>query len=122
MSIRGKTATVGLAGTPSVRLGSTPGEPKKSTADYLAWAARLALEDAGLTKKDLDGQGLAAIYTTNHSQPFWPEEAANILGIAPAVSLAGGNGGASAASLPGHAAAMIDAGIVDLSLVVSASA
>src|SRR5213594_3776951 len=122
MSLRGKAPIVGIGETPVDRLGSKPGEPRKSTAEYLSWAVRLALEDAGLTKKDLDGQGLAAIYTTNHSQPFWPEEAANILGIAPAVSLAGGNGGASAVSLLGHAAAMIDAGIVDLILVVSAAA
>jgi len=59
MSIRGKTAVVGIGETPTDRLGSKPGEPKKSTAEYLAWAARLAMEDAGLTKKDFDGQGLA---------------------------------------------------------------
>src|SRR4029450_11309120 len=46
-------------------------------------------------KKRFDDQGLAAIYTTNHSQPFWPEEVAAILGITPGVSLAGGNGGGS---------------------------
>ena len=96
MSIRGKTAIVGIGETPTDRLGSKPGEPRKSTAEYLAWAARLAMEDAGLTKKDFDGQGLAAIYTTNHSQPFWPEEVAAILGITPGVSIAGGNGGALA--------------------------
>src|SRR5947199_4340004 len=94
MSIRGKTAIVGIGETPTDRLGSKPGEPKKSTADYLAWAARLAMEDAGLTKKDSDDLGLAAIDTTKHSQPFWPEEVSAILGITPGVSLAGGNGGA----------------------------
>jgi acetyl-CoA acetyltransferase len=122
MSLRGKAAIAGIGETPVDRLGAKPGEARKSTAEYLVWAVRLALEDAGLKKKDFDGQGLAAIYTTNHSQPFWPEEAANILGISPAVSLAGGNGGASAVSLLGHAAAMIDAGVVDLVLVVSAAA
>ena len=75
------------------------------------------MEDAGLTKKDFDGQGLAAIYTTNHSQPFWPEEVAAILGITPGVSLAGGNGGASSVSLLGHAAATITAGLCDLVLI-----
>ncbi|HEY2988135.1 MAG TPA: thiolase family protein [Candidatus Binatia bacterium] len=122
MSLKGKAAIVGIGETPVDRLGGKPGEPRRSTAEYLSRAVRLALADAGLTKKDLDGQGLAAIYTTNHSQPFWPEEAANILGLAPAVSLAGGNGGASAVSLLGHAAAMIDSGVVDLVLVVSAAA
>jgi acetyl-CoA acetyltransferase len=122
MSLRGKAAIVGVGETPVDRLGSKPGETRRSTAEYLAWAVRLALGDAGLTKKDLDGQGLAAIYTTNHSQPFWPEEVANILGITPAVSLGGGNGGASAVSLLGQAAAMIDSGVVDLILVVAAAA
>src|SRR5213593_5001875 len=122
MRLRGKAAIVGIGETPVDRLGSKPGEPRKSTAEYLSWAVRLALEDAGLTKKDLDGQGLAAIYTTNHSQPFWPEEAAAILGITPGVSLAGGNGGASSVSLLGHAAATITAGLCDLVLVIAAAA
>lgn len=122
MSLRGAAAIVGVGETPVDRFGSKPGEPRKSTAEYLSWAFRLALEDAGLKKKDFDGQGLAAIYTTNHSQPFWPEEAANILGVSPAVSLAGGNGGASAVSLLGHAAAMIRAGVVDLIVVLAAAA
>jgi hypothetical protein len=74
MSIRGKTAIVGIGETPTDRLGSKPGEPRKSTAEYLAWAARLAIEDAGLTKKDFDDQGLAAIYTTNHSHRSGPRK------------------------------------------------
>ncbi|MEK7378078.1 MAG: thiolase family protein [Candidatus Binatota bacterium] len=122
MSLRGKAAIVGIGETPADRLGGKSGEPRKITSQYLAWAVRLALEDAGLTKKDLDGQGLAAIYTTNHSQPFWPEEVAALLGITPAVSLAGGNGGASAVSLLGQAAAMIKAGLVDLVLCLAAAA
>ena len=122
MSIRGKTAIVGIGETPTDRLGSKPGEARKSTAEYLAWAARLAMDDAGLTKKDFEGQGLAAIYTTNHSQPFWPEEVAAILGITPGVSLAGGNGGASSVSLLGHAAAAITAGLCDRMLVIAAAA
>ena len=121
MSLRGKAAIVGIGETPLDRLGSKPGEPRKSTAEYLAWASRLALEDAGLSHKDLHEQGLAAIYTTNHSQPFWPEEVASIIGFTPSVALAGGNGGASSVSLLGHAAAMIAAGVVDLILVIAAA-
>src|SRR6059036_3672388 len=120
MSLRGKAAIVGIGETPVDRLGSKPGEPRKSTAEYLSWAVRLALEDAGLTKKDFDGQGLAAIYTTNHSQLFWLEEVVAILGITSGVSLAGGNGGASSVSLLGHAVAMIMAGFCDLVLVITA--
>src|SRR6185295_10422622 len=121
MSIKGKTAVVGIGETPTDRLGSKPGEPRKSTAEYLAWAVRLAMEDAGLSKKDFEGQGLAAIYTTNHSQSFWPEEVAANLGIIPGVSLAGGNGGASSVSLLGHAAAAISVGLCDLMFVIAAA-
>ncbi|MFQ5683784.1 MAG: thiolase family protein [Candidatus Binatia bacterium] len=122
MGLKGKAAIVGCGETPVDRQGRKPGEPRKSTAEYLAWAARLALEDAGLTKKDFDGQGLAAIYTTNHSQPFWPEEVASILGITPGILLAGGNGGSSSVSLLGQAAAIINSGLVDLVLCVAAAA
>ncbi len=80
MSIRGKAAIVGIGETPTDRLGSKPGEPRRPMQDYLATAMRLALADAGLTKKDLDGQGLGAIYGAGQSQAFWPAEAADILG------------------------------------------
>ncbi len=122
MSIKGKAAIVGIGETPVDRLGRKTGEPRTTMSQFLSGAARLALEDAGLTKKDLDGQGMAAIYTTNYAQPFWPDEAAEILGISPGLLLGGGNGGASAVSLIGQAAAAIDAGLVDLVLCVAASA
>ncbi len=73
MSLKGKAAVVGIGETPVDRLGRKPGEQRTTMPQYLSWAARLALEDAGLTKRDLDGQGLAAIYTTNYAQPFWPD-------------------------------------------------
>ncbi len=122
MSLKGKAVIVGCGETPVDRLGRKPGEPRTTTPQYLAWATRLALEDAGLTKKDLEGQGLAAIYTTTYPLPFWPEEAAEILGISPGYLLGGGNGGASAVSLLGQAAAAISSGVVDLVLCVAASA
>ena len=118
MSLKGKAAIVGVGETPVDRLGRKPGEQRTIMPQYLSLAARLAWEDAGLTKKDLDGQGLAAIYTTNYAQPFWPDEAAEILGISPGLLLGGGNGGASAVSLIGQAAAAVNAGIVDLVLCV----
>jgi len=122
MSLKGKAAIVGIGDTPVDRLGRKPGDPRRATPEYLSWAARLALEDAGLTKKDLDGQGLASIYTTTYSQPFWPEEATSILGISPGLLIAGGNGGSSAVSVLGQAAAAIAVGVVDLVLCVAAAA
>lgn len=122
MSLRGKTTIVGCGETPVDRLGRRPGEQRRSSAEYLAWAAKLAMEDAGLTKKDLEGQGLAAIYTTTYGQPFWPLEAADILGISPSLLIGGGSGGASAVSMVGQATAAISSDLVDLVLCVAASA
>ena len=122
MSIRGKAAIVGIGETPPDRLGSKPGEPRRPAQDYLATAMQLALADAGLTKKDLDGQGLGAIYGAGQSQSFWPAEAAEILGVTPGLLLAGGQGGASAVSLLGQASAAIAAGLIDLALIAAAEA
>src|SRR3990170_5533238 len=122
MSIRGKAAIVGIGETPTDRLGSKPGEPRKSSAQYLAWAMRLALEDAGLTLKDLDGQGLGVTIPTAYPQPFWPEEVAEILGITPGLLLAGSTGGAGAVSLVGQMSAAINSGLIDVALCIGAAA
>jgi hypothetical protein len=37
MSIRNKAAIVGIGETPTDRLGSKPGEPRKSSAEYISW-------------------------------------------------------------------------------------
>ena len=122
MSIRGKAAIAGIGETPTDRLGSKPGEPRKSSAQYLAWAMRLALEDAGLTLKDLNGQGLGVTIPTAYPQPFWPEEVAEILGITPGLLLAGSTGGAGAVSLLGGMSAAINSGLIDIALCIGAAA
>jgi acetyl-CoA acetyltransferase len=122
MSIRNKAAIVGIGETPTDRLGSKPGEPRKSSAEYLAWAMRLALEDSGLSLKDFQGQGLGVTIPTAYPQPFWPEEAAEILGITPGFLLGGATGGAGAVSLLGGMAAAINTGLIDLALVIGAAA
>ena len=122
MSIRGKAAIAGIGETPVDRLGSKPGEPRKSSAQYLAWAMRLALDDAGLDLKDLNGQGLGVTIPTAYPQPFWPEEVAEILGITPGLLLAGGTGGAGAVSLLGQMSAAINSGLIELGLCIGAAA
>ena len=122
MSIRGEAALVGIGETPTDRLGSKPGEPRKSSAQYLAWAMRLALEDAGLTLNDLDGQGLGVTIPTAYPQPFWPEEVAEILGITPGFLLGGATGGAGAVSLLGGMSAAINSGLIDIALCIGAAA
>ena len=122
MSIRGQAAIVGIGETPTDRLGSKPGEPRKSSAEYLSWAMRLALEDAGLTLKDFNGQGLGATIPTAYPQPFWPEEVAEILGITPGMLFSGGTGGAGSVSLLGQMSAAISSGMIDLAMCIGAAA
>src|SRR5207245_8141356 len=99
MSIRGKAAIVGIGETPTDRLGSKPGEPRNSSAEYLSWALHLALENAGLSLKDFNGQGLGVTIPTAYPQPFWPEEVAEIVGITTGMLFAVGTGGEGAVSL-----------------------
>jgi acetyl-CoA acetyltransferase len=122
MSLYNQAAVVGIGETPTDRLGSKPGEPRKSTAQYLSWAMRLALEDAGLALKDFQGQGLGVTIPTAYPQPFWPEEAGEILGITPGFLLGGATGGAGAVSMLGGMAAAIHSGIIDIALVIGAAA
>ena len=122
MSIRNKAAIVGIGETPTDRLGSKPGEPRKSSAEYISWAMRLALEDAGLSLKDFQGQGLGVTIPTAYPQPFWPEEVAEILGITPGILQGGATGGAGAVSLLGGMAAAINSGLIDLALVCGSAA
>ena len=122
MSIRNKAVVVGIGETPTDRLGSKPGEPRKSSAEYISWAMHLALADDGLSLKDFQGQGLGVTIPTAYPQPFWPEEVAEILGITPGFLLGGATGGAGAVSLLGGMAAAITAGLIDLALVVGSAA
>ena len=122
MSIRDKTAIVGIGETPTDRLGSKPGEPRKSSAEYISWAMRLALDDAGLSLKDFNGQGLGVTIPTAYPQPFWPEEVAEILGITPGFLLGGATGGAGSVSLLGGMAAAINSGLIDVALCIGAAA
>ncbi len=64
MSMRNKAVIVGIGETPTDRMGAKPGEPRKSSAQYISWAMRLALEDAGLALKDFQGQGLGVTIPT----------------------------------------------------------
>src|ERR1700741_1263329 len=93
-----------------------------SSAEYLSWALQLALEDSGLTLKDLQGQGLGVPIPTAYPQPFGPEEVAEVLGITPGFLLGGATGGAGAVSLLGGMSAAISSGLIDLALVIGAAA
>ncbi len=116
--MRGEVAIVGCGRTPYSR--AKPGEPLRTVDDYIAWAAEQALQQAGLSKNDFDGQGLGVSHAEVAHTVNWSAATAENLGISPQVLIRGDQGGASAAAMLIRAAAMIRSGIVDRVLVVGA--
>ena len=116
--MRGQVAVVGYGRTPYSRV--KPGEPVLTVDEYIAWAADLALERAGMSKNDFDGQGLAVAHSEAAHTVNWSAAVAETLGISPKVLLRADQGGASASAMLIRAAAMIHAGVVDRVLVVGA--
>lgn len=111
-------AIVGYGRTPYSRL--KPGEPALTVDEYIAWAADLALQKAGMSKNDFDGQGLGVSHAEVAHTVNWSAATAENLGISPQVLLRADQGGASASAMLIRAAAMIEAGVVDRVLVVGA--
>lgn len=116
--MRSQVAIVGVGRTPYSR--NKPGERPYTVDEYIAWAAELALQQAGLDKNDFDGQGLGVAHAEAAHTVNWSAATAEMLGISPQTLLRADQGGASAAALLIRAAAMIHAGIVDRVLVVGA--
>ena len=116
--MRPDVAIVGYGRTPYSR--AKPDEPVLTVDEYIAWAADLALQKAGMSKNDFDGQGLAVAHAEAAHTVNWSAAVAETLGISAKALLRGDQGGASASSLLIRAAAMIEAGIVDRVLVVGA--
>jgi len=116
--MRGKVAIVGYGRTPYSR--AKKGERIHTVDEYLAWAADLALERAGMSKNDFDGQGLGVAHAEASHTVNWSAAVAETLGISPRILLRADQGGASAAAMLVRAAAMINAGIVDRVLVIGA--
>ncbi len=116
--MRPEVAIVGVGRTPYSR--AKPGERIYTVDEYLAWAADLALQRAGMSKNDFDGQGLGVVHAEASHTVNWSAAVAETLGISPKVLLRGDQGGASAAALLIRATGMIQAGIVDRVLVVGA--
>lgn len=116
--MRGKVAIVGYGRTPYSRL--KPGEPVLTVDEYIAWAADLALQKAGMSKSDFDGQGLGVSHAEAAHTVNWSAATAENLGISPAALIRADQGGSSATSMLIRAAALINAGIIDRALVIGA--
>lgn len=115
-------AIVGFGETPTSRGRADKGELRLSTEEYIAWAADLALQNAGLTKKDIDHQGLAVAGTTTRSGELWSSTVAHNLGLNPKLLLRGDQGGMSPTSFIVQSYLAIRAGLVDTVLCVGGEA
>ena len=116
--MRAEVAVVGYGRTPYSR--AKPGETIYTVDEYLAWAADLALQRAGMSKNDFDGQGLAIAHAEAAHTVNWSAAVAEGLGISPKVLLRGDQGGSSAGAMLIRAAALIHAKVVDRVLVIGA--
>jgi len=111
-------AIVGYGRTPYSR--AKPGERIYTVDEYIAWAADLALQKAGMSKNDFDGQGFGLAHAEAAHTVNWSAATVENLGISPQVLIRADQGGASASAMLIRAAAMIEAGIIDRALIVGA--
>lgn len=110
MSLRGKTAIVGIGELPTRRA-----YPGRSMLGLCAEAARLAIEDAGLRKEDVDG---LVVDGTNAT----PAAMAEYIGLRPVFATGVAMQGASGATAVTVAAAAINAGLCTTALIVMGAA
>ena len=116
--MRARVAVVGTGRTPYSRV--KPGEPVLTVDEYIAWAAELALEHAGMSKRDFDGQALGVAHAEASHTVNWSAATAENLGINPSTLIRADQGGASASAMLIRAAALIEAGVVERALIVGA--
>ncbi|MGH7899773.1 MAG: thiolase domain-containing protein [Candidatus Binatia bacterium] len=109
MSLRGKTAVVGAFEHP------TRYAPHLTQYRIMAESARGALEDAGLSIRDVDGLFTAGV------GPIGVIAFANQLNLRPSYLDGTNIGGSSFVSHVGHAAAAIAAGLCEVALIVYGS-
>lgn len=111
MSLRGRAAVVGVAESELGEVG-----PGFTPLDLIGQATLRALDDAGLTKDDVDGLFSASPY---YHMPTL--SVGEYLGIRPRYSDATNMGGSSFVSHLLHAAAAIEAGLCEVALIVYGS-
>jgi len=113
---------VGAGETPFSRGRVDKGEVRLGAEEYFAWATELALDDAGLSKDDLNGQGLAVTGGEWPHAEIWSAEVAQNLGFGPKLLLRGDHGGMNGTGLLIQSALAINSSFVDLVLCVGADA
>ncbi len=120
MSINDGFSIIGYGETPVSRARIDKGESKLSVQEYFAWAAELAIKDAGLEKKDLDGKGIGVTGAAYPHAEIYSPEVLQDLGFSSSLTLRSDAGGMSGASLLYQAGSAIASGVVDLVLCLGA--
>jgi acetyl-CoA acetyltransferase len=120
LTIKDDFVIIGYGETPVSRARVDKGEVKLSTAEYFAWAAELAMKDAGLEKKDFDGQGVAVTGTAFPHAEIWSAEVIQDLGFNPSLLIRSDHGGMGGCSLLYQAGQAVSSGTVDMVLCVGA--
>jgi acetyl-CoA acetyltransferase len=115
--LRGKVAVIGYGETEVDR----DKTGNLSIEQYLVKAANLAMESAGLKKKDFDEQGVG-LMEPQLVHPMWSAQIIQDLGLHPRLVIRSDHGGAGPGHLLEQAAASIDAGLVDIFLCLGADA
>jgi acetyl-CoA acetyltransferase len=111
-NLRGKYAIVGAGETPVGKLGG------KSTLALHQWAIKNALEDAGLTNKDVDG--LLTNQPTDDPRRSYAVDVSHAVGIMPTYLTDLALGGATPIAMVQHAAMAIEAGLANTVVCVHA--
>jgi acetyl-CoA acetyltransferase len=111
-NLRGKYAIVGAGETPVGKLGG------KSTLALHQWAIKNALEDAGLTNKDVDG--LLTNQPTDDPRRSYAVDVSHAVGIMPTYLTDLALGGATPIAMVQHAAMAIEAGLAHTVVCVHA--
>jgi acetyl-CoA acetyltransferase len=120
LTLKNKFSVIGYGETPVSRSRLDKGEMKLSVLEYFAWAAELALSDAGLEKKDIDGQGIAVTGSAFPHAEIWSAEVIQDLGFSPKLLIRSDHGGMNGCSMLHQAGQAVSSGVVDLVLCVGA--
>jgi acetyl-CoA acetyltransferase len=118
--LKGRFAIVGYGETEVSRGRIDKGEARLSLKEYVASAMKLALEDAGIEKKDLENQGFGITGSAYPHAEIYSGEVIQDLGISPKLVIRADTGGNSGATLLSQAGIAVSSGVVDIVLCVGA--
>jgi len=118
--LKGRFAIVGYGETPVSRARLDKGEVKLSLKEYMAWAAELVLRDAGLEKKDIEGEGFGVTGSAYPHAEIYSGEVIQDLGISPRAVIRSDTGGNSGCSLLSQAGEAVTSGGLNLVLCLGA--